>query len=171
MPARKLPDQKEEQLRRHGVLHPNPEKVRDELFSTISFFDSRDLVQVRYEMLRRHRVDKLPVSEAIDRFGVSRPTFYQTAKTYEREGIPGLVPRKPGPKGPRRCTPEIIQFVQKRQAESPDLTMDDILQEVSTRFGRTIHRRTLERGLAKARKGGRRIRHPRARGISQGMRK
>jgi len=167
MHARKNPDQKEEQLRRHGVLNPKPEKVRDELFNTTSFFDSRDLAQVRYEMLRRHRVDKIPVSKTVDRFGVSRPTFYQTAKTYEREGIPGLVPRKPGPKGPRRCTPEIVQFAQKRQAESPGLTMEEILQEVSSRFGRTIHRRTLERGLAKARKRGRRASNPRVQGSSQ----
>ncbi len=164
MPAQKRPDPKEEQLRRRGVLNANPEKVRDELFTTTSFFDPRDLAQVRYEMLRRHLVDKLPVTESVKRFGFSRPTFYQLTDAYEREGIPGLIPRKPGPKGPRRCTPEIVEFVQKRRAESPGVTMDQLLEEVASRFGRKIHRRTLERGLARGGKGGRRIRRPRSRG-------
>lgn len=160
MSVRKHPDKKEEQLRRLGVLNIKSEQVRDELFSTTSFFDSRDLVQVRYEMLRRHRIDKLPVKDIVEIYGVSRPTFYQIAKIYNQKGILGLIPRKPGPKGPSRCTPEIVQFVQQRLEESPDLTMEYALQEVFSRFGLTIHRRTLERGLKKAGKGGRRIRNP-----------
>ena len=44
-------------LASRGVLHPHPEWVRDPLFQGSDFFDPRDLVQVRYEMLRRHLVN------------------------------------------------------------------------------------------------------------------
>ena len=40
-------------LRRHSSLNPHPEKVRDELFLSNAFFDPCDIVQVKYEMLRR----------------------------------------------------------------------------------------------------------------------
>jgi len=56
MPRRKR-DPKAEILRERGCLHPHPEKVSDEAFATNEFFDPRDLVQVKYEMLRRVQVD------------------------------------------------------------------------------------------------------------------
>ena len=54
---------KAEALRRQGALHPHPDTVRDEAFRQGEFFDSRDLVQVRYEMLRHHQVDGQAVTE------------------------------------------------------------------------------------------------------------
>ena len=45
-------------LRQTHTLHPHPERVRDPLFTSGSpFFDPRDLVQVKYELLRKVRVD------------------------------------------------------------------------------------------------------------------
>ena len=70
-------DAKAAALARDGALNPHPEAVRDPLFSDNPFFDPRDLVQVRYEMVRRHQVDSLPISDVADVFGVSRPTFYK----------------------------------------------------------------------------------------------
>jgi hypothetical protein len=51
-------DPKAAALRAAGALHPHPEAVRDEAFTRHEFFDRRDRVQVKYEMLRRHRVDR-----------------------------------------------------------------------------------------------------------------
>ena len=48
-------DPKREALARDGVLNPHPEAVRDPLFAANPFFDPDDLLQVRYEMVRRHR--------------------------------------------------------------------------------------------------------------------
>jgi hypothetical protein len=45
-------DPKSQALQQEGALHPHPEQVTDELFLTDEFFDPRDLVQVKYEMLR-----------------------------------------------------------------------------------------------------------------------
>jgi transposase len=167
MPKKKNPDQidqKEKYLRECGGLHPHPEKVRDDIFITNNFFDPRDLVQVRYEMIRSHRVDKKPVAQTTRRFGTSRPTFYQVATLYDRKGLIGLVPSKRGPKKPNKCTEDILKFVQERCAQDHDLAWDDLLREVNEKFGVTLHRRTVERGLARHRKKGRR---PRSTGISR----
>ena len=55
-------------LRQTWALHPNPEDVQRGLFRQDEFFDPRDLVQVRYEMLRRHQVDGDAVTDVADRF-------------------------------------------------------------------------------------------------------
>lgn len=163
MPPDPPQDPKVEHLRLRGLLHPHPEKVRDELFRSGPFFDARDLLQVRYEMLRRRRVDKLSIPKVADRFGVSRPTFYHVEAAYEAHGLPGLVPQKRGPKGPHRCTSEIVAYARSRFQEDPRLSWEVLLQEVSRKFRATLHRRTLERGLAREGKKGRRRNPPRKR--------
>ena len=47
-------DDKSENLKKYGALNPHPQKVAEKMFadSTLEFFDPRDLVQVKYEMLR-----------------------------------------------------------------------------------------------------------------------
>ena len=47
---------KREALARDSALNPHPEAIRDPLFADNPFFDPADLVQVRYEMVRRHEV-------------------------------------------------------------------------------------------------------------------
>src|SRR5918999_5907506 len=97
--ARRSPrrDAKAEALRATGALHPHPETVRDPLFGSHDFFDPRNLVQVKYEMLRRVDVGGPPVARTADAFGVSRPTFYQTQTAFTQRGLAGLVPQKRGP--------------------------------------------------------------------------
>jgi hypothetical protein len=45
-------------------------------FARLEFLDARDLVQVKYEMVRRPRVDGEPVSRAAAAFRFSRPSFW-----------------------------------------------------------------------------------------------
>ena len=47
------PQQKRQILRQTGTLNPRADQVTDELFSGSDFFDPNDLLQVKYEMLRR----------------------------------------------------------------------------------------------------------------------
>ena len=98
--ARRPADAKTRSLKQHGCLNPHAERVRDELFLSNPFFDPRDLLQVRYEMLRRVREDGVPVSHAAASFGVSRPTWYQARRAWEAGGLPGLLPDRPGPRRP-----------------------------------------------------------------------
>ena len=55
-------DPKLRTLQQQGSLNPRPEAVRDERFIQDDFFDPRDLVQVKYEMLRRVETEGLPVN-------------------------------------------------------------------------------------------------------------
>src|SRR6476646_10065206 len=56
----KSEDAKRQALRQQASLNPHPEHVRDELFQGNDFFDADDLVQVKYEMLRRVHKDEHP---------------------------------------------------------------------------------------------------------------
>jgi DNA-binding response OmpR family regulator len=85
------------ELDQQGSLNPNPEAVVDEQFSGHgSFFDARDIVQVKYEMLRRV-ANGQSIDEAIRAFGFSsRQSFYRARIAFEQKGLAGLIPVKRG---------------------------------------------------------------------------
>ena len=147
MPGKTRYPDKTESLREQGALNPRPHAVKSELFQDGDFFDPRDLVQVRYEMLRRARVEKSPVSRAAATFGFSRPTFYQTQAAFERSGLAGLVPRKRGPREAHKLTPEVVEFVRRCRREDGALGAEGLANLIRGRFGVSIHPRTIERGL------------------------
>ena len=64
-------DGKAATLRRHGCLNRNPGRVRDRRFVEEEFFDPRDLLQVKYEMVRAVRAEQLPIAHGAIRFGLS----------------------------------------------------------------------------------------------------
>lgn len=146
------PDAKAEALRAQGALHPHPDAVRDPLFGAHDFFDPRDLVQVRYEMLRRVDVEGHAVARTADAFGVSRPTFYQTQAAFRAQGFAGLVPRKRGPHGAHKVTDAVLAFVAAQRAADPALTVPALLSRIHERFGLDVHRRSLERAVRRQEK-------------------
>jgi transposase len=153
MPASvKKQDPKAETLRELGTLNPHPEDVRDPAFIGSDFFDPRDLVQVKYEMLRRVRTDDYSVTEAAAHFGFSRPTWYVAKSSFEREGLAGLLPRKRGPRRPHKLTDEVMSFVEDERVREPDLRISDLVMRIEARFGRRVHPRSLERALARREK-------------------
>ena len=93
-------DGKTESLKKYGALNPHPQKVGEKMFSdsALEFFDSRDLVQVKYEMLRAVEKEGRSVRQASEAFGFSRPAFYQAQSQFKQEGVIGLVKKRPGPK-------------------------------------------------------------------------
>src|SRR5690349_8779773 len=107
MAKRSQRDQKTKELKQTGTLNPHAETVTDLLFQQNPFFDPRDLLQARYEMLRRHSAEQMSILEAAAAFGVSRPTFYQAQVSFERSGLAGLVPDRRGPKGGHKLTGEV----------------------------------------------------------------
>ena len=146
--ARRPPDP----LRRRGCLHPHAGQVTDELFADHEFFDPRDLVQVKYEMLRRVRVDGDAVSRSAARFGLSRPAYYQARQAYEAGGLPALLPRKPGPRGAHKLSAAVLQAVRAARAVDPALRAPQLAQLVRERFGVTVHPRSIERVLSRPEK-------------------
>ena len=97
-------DPKVQALRAERSLNPRPEAVSDERFSGSEFLDARDLVQVKYEMVRRARVDGEPVGRAAAGFGFSRPSFYAAERALDEGGLAALVPARPGPRGAHKLT-------------------------------------------------------------------
>ena len=93
-------DPKVTALRESRCLNPRPEQVTDETFRSEEFFDARDAVQVKYEMVRRVRVDGAPVTATAAAFGYSRPSYYQAAAALAASGLDGLVPAEA--RAPRR---------------------------------------------------------------------
>ena len=134
-------------LQATGTLNRHPEAVTDPLFRAGGFFDPRDLLQVRYEMVRRHQVEGMPVASAAAVFGVSLPTAYQAQAVFDAGGLAGLLPKRRGPKQGHKLTPEVIAYIERRRQEQADLRMSQLLIELHETFGLAIHRRSLERLL------------------------
>ncbi len=132
-------------------LNPYPEKVTDAVFLASPFCDPRDVVQVKYEMVRRVRVDKVPVSRAARAFGYCRQTFYEIAAALDAGGPGALVPGKPGPKGPVKLTAPVMDRVDAWLAADAALTSKDIAEKVAEEYGFTIHPRSIERALSRRR--------------------
>ncbi len=140
------PGPKRSQLRKAGLLHPQPGSVRDPLFEQApEFFDAEDLLQVRYEMMRAHLVERDAIRAICLRFGVSRQTFYNLQAKFRTEGTAGLLPKRPGPKGPRKLTAEVLAFVSERLDSEPGPSTKELREEIRGRFGVTLHRRTIEK--------------------------
>jgi transposase len=139
-------------LHNQGALHPHPETVKDETFRGHEFFDPRDIVQVRYEMLRHRRVDEKPVTEVADAFGVSRQAFYKTELAFQIQGVLGLFPRRRGPKRAHKCTDEILDFVQQWRSTESAEDRETVVQAVKSQFGVTVNPRSIERALARRKK-------------------
>jgi Homeodomain-like domain len=151
VPRPKRPDPKLDALRESGTLNPRAARVTDQRFRESDFFDARDLVQVKYEMLRRVRIDRAPVIRAADAFGVSRPTFYQAQSAFAQAGLGGLVPRKRGRQRAHKLTPEVIAYVKAARAREPR-SITALVQQIDERFGVTVHPRSLERALRREEK-------------------
>jgi len=149
-PARR--DPKAAALRQHGTLNPRPEAVHDPLFVSGEFFDARDLVQVKYEMVRRVRVDGQAVSHSAKAFGFSRPVLYHAQTALARAGLAALVPQKPGPRRAHKLRPEVMAFLDRARAEDPALRAPALAQRVQARFGYAVHPRSIERAFARAEK-------------------
>jgi transposase len=148
MAKAKRQDPKRQALAQDGALNPHPEAVHDTLFIGNPFFDPTDLLQVRYEMVRRHKVDGLGVSDVAENFGVSRPTFYKSQNAFETSGLSGLLPKRRGPKGGHKISAEVLAFIVELKAGRPEATVQQCLDAIETRFGVKPHRRSLERALA-----------------------
>jgi transposase len=142
-----MKNKKIEALRKTKNLHLNSEMVQDMLFIENAFFDAHDLIQVKYEMLRRYCIDRVPVQQVVTSFGFSRVTFYETLHTFEVEGLFSLQPKKRGPKQGHKLTFEILEFAKEKIRTDPNLQCEDLLKQIKDTYEIKLHKRTLERGL------------------------
>jgi transposase len=141
---------KRQALTHDGTLHPARERVRATLFwEHPAFFDARDELQVKYEMLRAHFVEGQPVTAVCAAFGYSRQTFYLLRTRFAQRGIAGLRDARPGPVGPVKCTPEVTAFLAAQRAADPAVPIRTLVARLADERGVHLHRRTVERRVGR----------------------
>jgi transposase len=140
-------------LEQEGTRHPARTRVRAPLFwEHPTFFDARDELQVKYEMLRAHGVDGQPVTTVCDRFGYSRQTFYILWPRFVRRGVAGLRDGRPGRVGPVKCTPDVVAFLRAQRTANPAVSIPDLVERLARERDVQLHRRTVERLVGRGRK-------------------
>ena len=128
----------------------SPAAMHDEQFGSSEFFDARDLVQVKYEMVRRVRVDGDPVTQTAATFGFSRPSYYEAAAAVDRDGLGGLVPAKPGPRRAHKLTDEVIAYARQVREADPGIGSARLAAAIAEKLAIRVHPRSVERALARA---------------------
>ena len=148
-------DAKLQALREARALNTRSQRVADPLFTEDEFFDSCDLVQVKYEMLRRVQTEGRPVSEAARIFGFSRVAFYQVQAAFANHGLPGLLPKRPGPRGAHKLSATVMEYLVQQRSQDQSLRAKDLAEMVLKKFNLSVHPRSIERALVKRQKKGR----------------
>jgi len=148
-------DSKRRALREHGALNARASEVKDALFQDSEFFDPQDLVLVKYEMLRRVRVEGSSVAVAARAFGFSRVAFYQAMAAFQKEGLPGLLPRRRGPKAANKLTEAVLEFIDQQRATDSSLRAPQLAALLRKHLHLSVHPRSIERALARRAKKGR----------------
>lgn len=145
----KLNQGKISSLRSTGTLNSFPEKVRDPIFQNKDFFDPMDIVQVRYELLRRVRTEGASISDAAKSFGFSRLSYYRIQAMFEELGLCGLVPQKRGPKEAHKLNTKVLEFINEQIQKTPSISISELKNAIEKTFKLLVHPRTIERALIK----------------------
>jgi transposase len=147
-------DDKTESLKKFGALNPHPQKVAEKTFSdsALEFFDPRDLVQVKYEMLRAVEKQGRSVKHSSEAFGFSRPAFYQAQSQFKQQGVTGLVKKRPGPKSAHKLTDDILAFIEEKLQDGKPLRARRLAPLIREKFGKDVHPRTIERAVTRRKK-------------------
>ena len=145
-------ENKIKRLQESGVFNRSHVRMQDQLFIKHEFFCPYDLIQVKYEMVRRVANDDWTVSRAAETYGFSRVSFYESQKAIERDGFAGLIPRKRGPKTAHKLTDEVMGFVERQVVKDPALQVPAIAGLLKEEFGFTVHPRSIERALERRKK-------------------
>ena len=94
--ARNRRDPKAEELAKTRTLNEHPAAVVDAQFAASDFFDAADLVQVKYDMVRRVGDDGSAVNAAAASFGFSRQS-YSRRQRWPPGGCPRWCRPSPAP--------------------------------------------------------------------------
>jgi len=140
---------KEEALKQNGCFYHNFESVAAGIFNTAAFFDSRDIVQVKYEMIRAASNGEGSITEISDEYGFSRKSYYQILKAFQDGGLYALIPQKPGPKKPHKLTDGATAFIDSFLAGNTKAKPKEISAALEAEMGISIHPRTIYRYLKK----------------------
>ena len=143
-----MSETKRQALEKVGLFNTRADRVQSPFFARLEFFDAHDKLQVKYEMLRSHEVDRVPISRAAELFGYTRQAYYKIRQAFQEEGISGLAGKKRGRKGPVTCTPEVVGFLLKEKQRNPKLTGRKLAERLLAEKGVEVHQRTVEKIVA-----------------------
>ena len=131
-------DGKAEVLAGSRTLNPHAGAVTDALFEGEDFFDARDLVQVKYEMVRKTDVEDVPVAVAAAAFGFSRQSLYTARAALREQGLAG-----------HKLTEPVVDHLEALVAADPSTRPVDLVVVVAEQFGVVVHPRSIGRALAR----------------------
>jgi transposase len=99
-------------------------------------------------MQRSDQKEGRAVVEAAQAFGMSRPVFYVTQALFQREGLPGLLPHKRGPKQPHKLNDEAMTvLVEGIQEAGRMLKGEELATLLLERCGVEVHPRSICDGV------------------------
>ena len=136
---------KAEFLKSAGAWNERARQVNSPLFRQSDFFDPRDKVQVKYEMLRGVFADAMTVAGASSTFGYSRESFYTVAEAFREKGLVGLVDGRRGPKQPRKLTPEAQRFLLAQLKKDPAVSSGELTERLAKELCVEVSQRSVER--------------------------
>jgi transposase len=145
-------DPKSEALQKQGCLNRRAEQVTSARFQQSDFFDPRDLLQVKYEMLRQALVERQPIVQVARQFGFSRPSFYQALTNFKQNGLLGLIRNKPGPRKAHKLSEPVVKFIEEQKAQEKAVTLDKLVQRIKDKFGLVVHKRSIQRAVTRKKK-------------------
>ena len=140
---------KDESLKRNGSFNNNHENVTASVFGAMPFFDKKDIVQVKYEMIRAAANGEGSITEIAAAFGFSRKGYYQISGAFKTGGLCALLPRKTGPKGAFKLSPDVIGFIDSYVDRHKNAKAKEISAALEAGKGVKVHPRTIYRHIKK----------------------
>lgn len=139
-------------LKEQGMLNSHPERVKNQLFLENDFFDPQDLLQVKYEMIRKVEREEASVTSSAQDFGFSRLSFYRLRADFKKGGLAALIPERRGPREAHKLTEEIMVYLEDEISKDKTLKARALGKLIEERYGVKIHPRSVERALARRKK-------------------
>jgi len=88
------------------------------------------------------------------RFGFSRAGLYKTLSAYQRLGLVGLIPARPGPRQAHKLTDDMLRFIDEQVAARGPLPAVELAALILQQREVCVHPRSIERALARRKKRG-----------------
>jgi transposase len=150
--AKNINKAKIEALKKQRSLYSKAKSVKDPDFCVDEFFDPNDLIQVKYEMLRRVEKDEMTVTKAVSAFGFSRLSFYRIQSKFKQMGLAGLIPSPRGPKNAHKLSEKIMDFIEDEMKKDKSIRARGLQPLIEKKFKIQIHPRSIERAITRKKK-------------------
>lgn len=134
-----------ELLKRAKSLNQQPERIQDEYFlKQPEFFDPHDMIQVKYELLRRCAIEGRKVASTCQDFGFSRTTYYKVQEDFYQGGLPHLMGKQRGRQNPIKVNETIRGFLIAEKAKNKKLTAREMVEMLKQRHNVQLTERMIQ---------------------------